>query len=106
MTAASHDQHTLRSNRRNARTRDLLFHRLVEQALRADPVSHGQIVAGRQHGDHTILGVTRPKWIPPSQESVTMFTRLRKKHHKQLKDANQIPFAKLFDKHSKEDNNE
>ena len=41
-----------------------------------------------------------------SQESVTMFTRLREKHHKQLKDANQIPFAKLFDKHTKEDSDE
>ena len=41
-----------------------------------------------------------------SQESVTMFTRLREKHRKQLKDANQIPFSKLFDKHIKEDNNE
>jgi len=41
-----------------------------------------------------------------SQESVTMFSRLREKHRKQLTDANQIPFSKLFDKHTKEDNSE
>jgi transposase InsO family protein len=41
-----------------------------------------------------------------SQESVAMFTRLREKYRKQLKDAHQIPFSKLFDKHAKEDTND
>jgi len=43
-----------------------------------------------------------------SQESVSMFIRLREKYRKQLKDANQIPFSKLFDQHTtdKEDNDE
>jgi hypothetical protein len=35
-----------------------------------------------------------------------MFTRLREKHRKQLKDANQMPFSKLFDNHTQEDKNE
>ena len=37
-----------------------------------------------------------------------MFIRLREKYRKQLKDANQIPFSKLFDQHTtdKEDNDE
>ena len=41
-----------------------------------------------------------------SQQSVAMFTRLREKHRKQLKDANQMPFFKLFDNHTQEDKNE
>jgi len=41
-----------------------------------------------------------------SQESVAMFTRLREKHRKQLKDAHQMPFSKLFDKHTKENTND
>ena len=38
-----------------------------------------------------------------SQEAVSMFSRLREKHHDQLKQANQMPFSKLFDQHTKED---
>ncbi len=38
-----------------------------------------------------------------SQDSVAMFTRLREKHRRQLKETHQIPFSKLFDKHTKED---
>ena len=41
-----------------------------------------------------------------SHASVAMFTRLREKHRKQLKDANQMPFSKLFDNHTQEDKNE
>ena len=41
-----------------------------------------------------------------SQQSVAMFTRLREKHRKQLKEANQMPFSKLFDKNTQEDKNE
>ncbi len=41
-----------------------------------------------------------------SRESAAMFTRLREKHRRQLKDANQMPFSKLFDKHTQEDKNE
>jgi len=41
-----------------------------------------------------------------SQESVSMFTHLREKHRRQLTDANQIPFSKLFDHHIQEDGNE
>lgn len=41
-----------------------------------------------------------------SQDSVSMFTRLREKHRRQLTDPNQIPFSKLFDHHIQEDSNE
>ena len=41
-----------------------------------------------------------------SRESAAMFTRLREKYHRQLKEANQMPFSKLFDKHTQEDKNE
>ena len=41
-----------------------------------------------------------------SKQSVAMFTRLREKHRKQLKDANQMPFSKLFDNNIQEDKNE
>jgi len=40
-----------------------------------------------------------------SQQSVALFSRLREKHRKQLKDAKQMPFSKLFN-HDKENNNE
>jgi hypothetical protein len=35
-----------------------------------------------------------------------MFQRLREKYRKQLKEANQIPFSKLFDKNLKEEEDE
>lgn len=38
-----------------------------------------------------------------SQEAVAMFSRLRQKHHEQLKQSNQMPFSKLFDQNTKED---
>ena len=40
-----------------------------------------------------------------SQQSVALFSRLRDKHRRQLKDAQQMPFSKLFD-HDKENKNE
>ncbi|KKK76647.1 hypothetical protein LCGC14_2861510, partial [marine sediment metagenome] len=43
-----------------------------------------------------------PKTV--SKQSVAFFTRLREKHLKELKKAQQIPFSKLFDQ--KEQNNE
>jgi hypothetical protein len=39
-----------------------------------------------------------------SQEAVDMFSRLRQKYHQQLKEANQMPFSKLFDQHIQEHN--
>jgi transposase-like protein len=44
------DEYTFRFNRRSARARGLLFYRLVEQAMQADPVFYRQIVGGRQEG--------------------------------------------------------
>jgi len=41
-----------------------------------------------------------------SSESVAMFTRLREKYRRQLKEANQMPFSKLFDKQTKEHKDE
>ena len=41
-----------------------------------------------------------------SQESVSMFTRLREHHRRQLTDAARIPFSKLFEHHAQEDNDE
>jgi len=41
-----------------------------------------------------------------SRESVAMFTRLRQKYRQQLKEANQMPFSKLFEKKAKEDEHE
>jgi hypothetical protein len=35
-----------------------------------------------------------------------MFTRLREKHRRQLKETNQIPFSRLFDKHIQESKDE
>ncbi len=48
------DEYTFRFNRRSARSRGLLFYRLVEQAVQLDPVSYRQIARGRQEGDHYI----------------------------------------------------
>lgn len=41
-----------------------------------------------------------------SRESVAMFTRLRQKYRQQLKEANQMPFSKLFEKKATEDEHE
>ena len=38
-----------------------------------------------------------------SLEAVAMFSRLRQKHHEELKRVNQMPFSKLFDQNTKED---
>lgn len=41
------DEFTFRFNRRRSRSRGLLFHRLVEQALHADPVPYRSLVGGK-----------------------------------------------------------
>ena len=48
------DEYTFRFNRRSSRARGLLFYRLVEQAVRADPVPYRQIVAGGKEPNHNI----------------------------------------------------
>jgi len=48
------DEYTFRFNRHSARARGLLFYRLIEQAVHADPVSYDKIVARRLNDDHNI----------------------------------------------------
>lgn len=43
------DEFTFRFNRRNSRSRGLLFYRLLEQAVVTKPVTYGQIVGGAKH---------------------------------------------------------
>ncbi|MEE8301025.1 MAG: IS1595 family transposase, partial [Candidatus Tectomicrobia bacterium] len=44
------DEYTFRFNRRNSRSRGLLFYRLLEQAVITDPVPYGKIIArGAKH---------------------------------------------------------
>jgi hypothetical protein len=40
------DEYTFRFNRRTSRSRGLLFYRLLEQAVGADPVTYRDIVGG------------------------------------------------------------
>jgi transposase-like protein len=48
------DEYTFRFNRRSSRARGLLFYRLVEHAVQAEPASYAKIVARKQEGDHNI----------------------------------------------------
>ena len=43
------DEFTFRFNRRTSRSRGLLFHRLLEQAMATKPVTYDQIVGGSKH---------------------------------------------------------
>ena len=44
------DEYTFRFNRRTSKARGLLFHRLMEQAVRTDPVPYDRIVQGTGRG--------------------------------------------------------
>jgi transposase-like protein len=46
------DEFTFRFNRRSSRSRGLLFHRLVQQALAVAPVTYRQLVGGAPLADH------------------------------------------------------
>jgi transposase-like protein len=46
------DEFTFRFNRRTSRARGLLFYRLLEQAVRADPAPYERIVRGKLGADH------------------------------------------------------
>lgn len=48
------DEYTFRFNRRSSRARGLLFYRLAENAVKADPVSYRQIVGRKKEDDHNI----------------------------------------------------
>ncbi len=44
------DQYTFRFNRRMSKARGLLFHRLMEQAVRTDPAPYARLVQGADRG--------------------------------------------------------
>lgn len=55
------DEFTFRFNRRHDRAHGLLFYRLLQQAVEADPVLYARLVAPEP--DHNTLGATRATWI-------------------------------------------
>ena len=48
------DEYTFRYNRRGSRARGMLFYRLLQQAVRVDPVPYKRLVGGRSPGDPNI----------------------------------------------------
>jgi transposase-like protein len=64
------DEYTFRFNRRSARARGLLFYRLIEQAVQADPISYDKIVAGPLDDGHNIYGLPEQSGYPLSEESI------------------------------------
>lgn len=48
------DEYTFRFNRRNSRARGLLFYRLVEHAVQAEPVPYAKIIASEEGHEHNI----------------------------------------------------
>ena len=63
------DEYTFRFNRRRSRAPGMLFYRLLEQSLNADPVAYSHLVGGksranpRNGGQAQDIVVTRAKWI-------------------------------------------
>lgn len=51
------DEFTFRFNRRRSRARGLLFYRLLQQAVQADPVPYKRLVGGNQQSNHQMLGL-------------------------------------------------
>jgi hypothetical protein len=49
------DEYTFRFNRRTSRSRGLLFHRLMQQAVQIDPVPYRDILA-ISHSNGTLRG--------------------------------------------------
>ena len=48
------DEYTFRFNRRNSRARGLLFYRLIEHAVQAEPTPYAKIVSNNKKHNHYI----------------------------------------------------
>ena len=61
------DEFTFRFNRRRSRTRGLLFYRLLENAVRVDPVPYTRLVGGNSGADHNMQYVVQASGYPLSE---------------------------------------
>lgn len=72
------NEFTFRFNRRASRRRGLLFHRLLQQAVQADPITYRQLVANPRPSDTNRPGLPGPRKQPGSLNRPDTTTRPRR----------------------------